>query len=146
MTDMITRRDPFALPLYEVMNAMLNDMPTRGGARSGVTLPLDVYENDQEYVVQLAAPGLLPEQFEITVERNTLAVRGKIEVAQQEGARWLVRERVGGEFARSVQFPADVDVENVAAHLENGILVINLPKAATARARRITVNTPVSQN
>jgi HSP20 family protein len=150
MADMGNRRGDILgmTPLYEAMNQLLNESfvtPARS-VGSANWFAMDAYEMEQGYVVRLAVPGLKPEQFDITVQQNTLSIRGTVEAEQPENVRWLVRERATGEFSRSVQFPTDVHVDQIAANLEHGILTITLPKAEAARARRITVNSANATN
>jgi HSP20 family protein len=138
-------RDPFGMtPLSEAMNQLLNESfvtPSRRASQDmSRWLPLDAYETEQSYVVRLAVPGLQPEQFEVTVQQNTLTVRGKIESQQPENVRWLAREHLSGEFMRSVQFPSDVVTDQIEANLAHGILSITLPKTQQATVRRIQVN------
>lgn len=135
-------------PLYEMMNRMLQeDVAADRWQRDQVarSVPLDVYETEQGYVARLAVPGLKPEAFHITIDRNVLTVQGRVAMPQPENARWLVSENLYGDFSRSVQFPGDIDVEQVDARLENGMLHVSLPKAANDRVRRITINTPIEQ-
>jgi len=56
-----------------------------------------------------------------------------------EGRRLHLSERRYGSFRRSFRLPQTVDAENIEAHLENGILTVVLPKAATAKPRTIEV-------
>jgi HSP20 family protein len=56
-----------------------------------------------------------------------------------EGERWLRRERVTGEYSRTLQLPFVVDVERVQASVSDGLLKIILPRAEADRPRRITV-------
>jgi HSP20 family protein len=144
MTEQMTRNNPFGgmTTLQEAINQLLADsfvQPGRWSAGNSWTA-LDVYETEATYVARLAVPGLKPEDFDITVQQNTLTISGKVNREEPEGAHYLVREQAFGEFTRSIQFACPVDVEKVQASLSNGILTVTTPKAENARPRRINVN------
>jgi len=61
------------------------------GASSAVGLGSNLYETDQGYVLQVALPGVKADDLEMTARANVLTLRGKTEVSQPEGARYLVR-------------------------------------------------------
>jgi HSP20 family protein len=118
----------------------------RGQALGGVNrFPLDVAETDEGYVVRSSLPGVRPEDIEITAQGNTLTIRGECRPATApEGHRVLVRECWAGEFSRSVTLPGPIDVNRAEARCENGILIVTLPKAESARPRRITLGGPTA--
>jgi len=137
-----TRWDPFqeVTTLQSAMNQLLADSfvrPRTGASQAQV--PLNLYETEQEYVVELAAPGLTPENFEVTMQHNALLIQGHIQAEQQEGVRYHIREQRFGDFSRSIQFPTAVEVAKAQANLANGILTIRIPKSETAKPKRITV-------
>jgi HSP20 family protein len=147
MTDM-TRYNPFGdmMTLRDAMNELLAESfvsPRRSGG--GAQRAMDLYENENEYVAKLAVPGLKAEDFEITMQENTLTVSGQTrEEKQDENTRYHVREHYYGAFERTVRFPGAVDAENIQAELADGILTIRVPKAAEARPKRINVRTSVN--
>lgn len=109
------------------------------GQRRG-QVPMDLYETETEYVVSLAVPGLTSDNFEITLEQDVLAICGRVEQKQPtEEVRYHVREQNLCDFNRSVRFPTPVDAEKIQASLNEGILTIHVPKAESARVRRIDV-------
>ena len=144
----LTRWNPFAemVTLQEAMNQLLSDSVVRPQTWATAQPATDVYETEQEFVVRLMVPGFRPEDIEITMQENMLTVRGRrqdVEERQAEereqGARYLIQEQRFVEFSRSIQFPSQVDAENIRANLSNGILTIHVPKAQAALPRRISV-------
>ncbi len=144
MSEIVSRNDPFfgMTSLQEAMNELFAESFVRPQRRYGSApwMPLDVYETEEGFVARLAAPGLHAENFDITVQQNTLTVSGTVSVDQPEGAHYLLREQVYGDFSRTIQFPSPVAVDKIEASLANGILTINVPKAEQARPRRISIN------
>jgi HSP20 family protein len=107
---------------------------------SGGSLPVDVSENETGYMVRASVPGVKPEDLNVTVENNVLKVEAKMASEEQvEGARYHVRERRSGSFARQIRFAADVDAANVTAEYANGVLSLTLPKREEAKPMRIAV-------
>jgi HSP20 family protein len=127
--------------LRDAMNQLFSESFVRPGSMAGAFQPpVDLYETENEYVVKLAAPGLRPDNFEITMQQNVLTIQGRTqEEEKQEGSRYHVREQHYGEFLRTIQFPSQVDADKIQASLANGILTIRVPKAEAAKPRRITV-------
>jgi HSP20 family protein len=136
----ITRWNPFEemLTLSAAMDRTFDN--TLAAPRNTLmALPLDLYESDAGYELRLAAPGLKADDFEITLHRGVLTVKGKTEYSTPENARAHVRELRFGSFSRSVKFPAEVNADGVSAALADGILTINVPKAEAAQPKKIAV-------
>lgn len=104
----------------------------------------DVVETTNEIHVLLDAPGLAPDEIDISMENNVLTVSGERKPSwsgDDDGGRltWHLAERRYGKFSRSFVLPRDVDQERIAARFENGVLAISIPKSERARRRRIEV-------
>jgi HSP20 family protein len=108
------------------------------GGRQAWRLPVDVYSTPQEIVIQAAAPGIKPEQVEITIEGDTLTIRGELP-GRPENVNYLFRELAAGKFVRVLSLNVPVDPDRAEARFENGLLTLVIPKAEEARPRQITV-------
>lgn len=95
-------------------------------------------EGDALYVDALL-PGIDAKALEITVMGNTLTLAGERHRAGEENATWHRRERGAGRFLRAIDLPVAVDVEAVRADYNDGVLTVTLPKAASARPKRIEI-------
>lgn len=103
-------------------------------------LALDIHETDSNYTVVANLPGLTADAFSVTLHDGVLTISGELPQPQVvEGGRVLMQERAFGKFSRSVSLPQPVDAEAVEANFENGVLALNLPKAAHAQPRQIAV-------
>lgn len=142
MTELV-RWNPFEemTSLRDAMNQLVAESFVRPRGGSNAMQPaVDLYETDGEYVLKVSAPGLKPDNFEITAQQNVLTIQGHTQEEQQEeGARYHVREQRFGEFLRTVRFPTPIDAERIQASLSNGILTIRVPKSEAAKPRRISV-------
>jgi HSP20 family protein len=142
----IERWDPFreAVSLRDAMNMLLQESFIRPGSPSApnghVTLPLDVSETEEAFVIQASLPGIKPEDVQITVQGDTLTIRGE---AREEGERkdehWHLRERRSSSFQRSVSLATPVNSDKAEARFEHGVLTLTLPKSEAAKPRQIKI-------
>ena len=101
---------------------------------------VNVYDDGEIFTVEALAPGLDPEKIDLSVLRNTLTISGEKTGPQgvaPEG--WHRMERAAGRFMRTVELPAEVDPDKVSAAYRNGLLIITVPRAATARPRKVAI-------
>jgi HSP20 family protein len=116
---------------------------SRWAGDGGTTPMVDMRETDDAYVVEVELPGVKPEDTEVTLDGQTLVIRGRYGDEREEeakGGRYLVRERRSGTFARAITLPGGIDADKVTSSFNNGELTISLPKVAEAKARRIPVS------
>lgn len=101
----------------------------------------DLYETDDEFVLEMELPGFRIEDIEVTVERGILTVGGRRMGESEEGERanYHVRERSDERFSRSFSLPQTVEADDVDAEYRNGVLRVTLPKVAEAKPRQIAV-------
>ena len=104
---------------------------------AGFIPALDVSEDENAYKVSVELPGIDPKNIDICVESNTLTVRG--ERKEQPKKNYHRIERQYGGFVRSLRLPAQVNADKINAGYKDGILGITLPKAETAKPKKITV-------
>ena len=101
--------------------------------RTNYTAPaINVIENEKEYEVELAAPGLTKEDFQIHIDNE-----GNLQIAMEKKnehkedhrhGRYLRREFSYEKYAQTLLLPEDVDQEKIEASMENGVLNVHLPK------------------
>ncbi len=104
------------------------------------SMPIDLYETDEDVIVKAAAPGMKPEDLEISITGDRLNIRGELsEEHEDKQPKYYLRERRYGSFSRSVSLPASVDGSKADAEFENGILTLKIPKKEEAKPRTITV-------
>jgi HSP20 family protein len=113
-----------------------NGLPNRGG------VPVNIRETDKSYELELVAPGLRKEDFQLNFTGDTLTVsfEQKEQGALAENERWLRREYRKQTFTRTFNIDETVDVDKAAARYENGILCLSLPKKEHAQRISRTIN------
>ncbi|CAG8500741.1 13239_t:CDS:2, partial [Racocetra fulgida] len=101
---------------------------TRNG-RTSWAPPLDVHENEKEFVVNAELPGITKEQINLDVRENSLVISGETKKDEKynEGNTYI-QERRYGSFNRSITLPRNVKTSDITAKFEHGILEIKLPK------------------
>lgn len=104
---------------------------------------VDVSESDKAITIRAETPGVDPSDIEVTLTGQTLTISGeKREATETKDQNWHRSERRFGSFKRSVTLPMSVDIENVSAKHEHGVLVIQLNKCESAVPKRIPVRGP----
>ena len=105
----------------------------------GVYPPVNVFSDKDGYVIKMEVPGMDSTQLQIEAHGRTLTLSGKRETAAPQGGSFHRRERRGGEFSRSLQLPADLDLARAEASYKHGMLTVRIPKREEAKPRQITV-------
>lgn len=100
---------------------------------------LNIWDDGERVCAEAEVPGWKMDDLEVSVMGNQLTIKGHRAIETREGTTYHRRERVGGEFTRSLTLPVDVDADKVEATLKDGVLTVVMPKAEAARARRIAV-------
>jgi HSP20 family protein len=106
------------------------------------TPALDVSEGKDAITVKAEVPGVDPKDINISLEGDTLTIKGEKEQKKEEKDERRHRiERSYGAFMRSVGMPAPVDASKVTATFKNGLVTITLPKAPGAKGTAIPLKT-----
>lgn len=101
---------------------------------------LNVWESEGSLHAEAEVPGLRMEDLEILVVGNELILKGTRRPLEESGERTFHRrERGQGAFSRVLRVPVEIDAGKVSATLKDGILSLDLPKAETAKPRKIEV-------
>jgi len=145
----VMRFNPFRemMTLREAMDRLLEESVVRprtswrrGTSGEPLRLPVDVYTTPEEIVLVTSLPGLLPEEVDITIEGDTLTIRGELR-PPLDNVEYLFQERTYGHFSRSLTLNVPVNVEKAEAVFENGVLTLTLPKMEAVKPKTIKVKT-----
>ena len=101
---------------------------------------IEVFEKEDKYVVKAELPGLKEEDVDVSVNDDTLCLKGEKKTeheVEEEEYHWS--ERTFGSFLRTIKLPSNVDTKKIEAEYENGMLEITLPKMAEVKPKKITV-------
>ncbi len=100
------------------------------------TLGINVREEEEAYVLSALVPGLTSEDLNIQILDDVVRIAG--EYKADENA-YLLREFPNGSFTRTLRLPAAIDADHVDAKITDGVLTLRLPKAESARPKKIKV-------
>lgn len=107
--------------------------------RRSAAPPVDVFENADELLIVADVPGVANDGIDLRVENDTLTLVARPPASSTEQSPALVREFEEVDFEATYRIPAGIDTGAIAAETKNGTLVVRLPKAAAAKARKIVV-------
>ena len=122
------------------------DYARNGGSTGGdsgpsrATLPLDVWANEESFMIRAYLPGVDPENVEITFEGDELKLRGQFP-AFEEDVEYIKRELYHGAFERTLSFNVSVNADGIEAKFKSGLLTLIVPKAEEIRPKHIKVQT-----
>lgn len=108
--------------------------------RAPAAAPMDLYEKDGKYVLEIATPGFDPNDISVEVTGATVTVSGKhMEKAEKKVARYYRREMRQGSFTRTVTLPQDLDANTVSATIDKGVLKVELTPVQPIAPKKIEV-------
>jgi len=140
----ITRWDPFreVVALQNRVNSLFRDMNEGDNPLTTASFvpAVDIYEDDKKVMLKLEVPGIEQKDLDVSVENNTLTVKGERKFEQEEKEENFHRiERRYGSFYRAFTLPSTVDTESIAANYNAGVLKLELKKKPEAQPKQIQV-------
>jgi len=105
-------------------------------------LAVDVYETEDNVVVEAAIPGVKPEDIEVSLTGDVLTIKGETKAEKEvKEPNYLRRERRYGSFCRSISLPSGLKGDKAEAEFEHGVLKLTIPKAEEIKPKVIEVKT-----
>lgn len=112
-------------------------LPGRGARQYPL---VNVSDDERNVYVEALAPGVDPKSLDLSVMQGALTIKGeKPGLAQVSAEAYHRNERAAGRFLRTVDLPVEVDAGKVSADYRNGLLLVTLPKAESARPRQVPI-------
>ncbi|MDQ0820748.1 HSP20 family protein [Arthrobacter sp. V4I6] len=136
---MLMRTDPFR-ELDRLAQQVL------GTAARPAAMPMDAWQEDQEFVVAFDLPGVNVDSVELDVERNVLTVRAERPDPAGKDTELIASERPRGVFSRQLILGDTLDAENVKATYAGGVLTLRIPVIEKAKPRKIEIETQGGQH
>ncbi len=99
---------------------------------------VDIYENDEEVILNTDMPGIRPEDVELHYERGELLLHGRLQARERHG-ELLYQEYEEGDFYRAFTIHDCIDGSKIHAKCNSGVLTVHFPKVAAAQPMQITV-------
>lgn len=145
----ILRRSPFR-QLRE-LERQLDDLIRNGDqdeqdqsqAITGWSPRVDVYEQNDELVFEVDAPGIHKDDLDVSIEDNRLTISGERREeknVEDSDRNYFRSERVYGQFQRSFALPDAIDADQVAASYDDGVLTVRAPKVEDSTTQSVQIN------
>jgi HSP20 family protein len=126
----------FSTSPFFLLNEMLNDDFLRVGDYSMHLPAVNISESEDQYTVELSAPGFSKEDFKLELNDGNLVITAEKKEEKSESNKKFSRKEFSyGSFRRMFKLDDDVNEDAVSANYENGILRINLPKKEEAKSK-----------
>jgi len=107
-----------------------------GGSSREHYLNVNVRDDEDTFVLSALVPGLKADDLSIQVLEDVVRIEGEFKAGDEE---YLLRELPNGSFQRTLRMPSEIDADKVEARIADGVLTLRLPKAESARPKKIKV-------
>ena len=126
----LVKRNPYFPTFNHVIDDIFGDISKTWGVENTKTVPaVNITEEENSFQLEVAAPGLSKEDFNIELENGKLVISASQEGKSEENAKNFKRKEYSyTSFSRAFELPETIDVLNIEANYTNGILGIRLPK------------------
>ncbi len=102
-------------------------------------LAVDIYQTENDLVIQSAIAGVKPEDLDISIERDIISIRGNREKPFKEEGDYFCQECFWGSFSREIIVPVEADPQRAVAEMKNGVLTIRIPKILKEKKKKIII-------
>lgn len=139
----VSRWEPFGelVSLRDAMDRLFEDSfvrPGRAAQGRAFALPVDAYATENELVIMASIPGVSPDDVQVTIEGDTLTIKGEFK-PPLENVSYLFQERRFGPFYRQMKINIPVQADKAEASFDKGVLTLTIPKAEELKPRQIKV-------
>jgi HSP20 family protein len=137
-----TFSDPFdaLLGLQRALEArMASDWLRDATTSMGPFPPINVFQQGEDFLAIVELPGVNKNDLELQAKENTIRISGRKAVDYKEGVSVHRRERVSGEFDRTLAIPVQIDPNGITAEYRDGVLALYLPRAESDKPRSIKI-------
>jgi len=104
-------------------------------------MPMDLYRDADNYVLNADLPGIDPESVDVDVDGQVLSIRAERAPRTAQDVRWIARERSSGSYLRRFTLGQGIDTAGISARYDNGVLSVVLPVTEKAKPRKVQVQT-----
>lgn len=117
-----------------------------GGGPAPVAMPIDLYRSGDHFVLHCDLAGVDPGSVDVSIDKRVLVIRAERSQRTDADVQWVRRERATGTFERRLTVGDGLDLDNIAATWQDGVLTLTIPIAEAAKPRRIAINTAGSDD
>jgi HSP20 family protein len=102
--------------------------------------PINIFQQGDDVLAIIELPGIDKGSLQVQAQENTIRIAGKKTTSYREDVSVHRRERISGEFDRTISLPVELDPDGIKAEYKDGILALFLPRAERAKPRSIKIN------
>lgn len=124
----------------ELDSTRLSDWLGQTTSGTGTFPAVNIFSKGDDCVIIMELPGVKKSDLNINVKGKQIRVIGKKEISYGDDISVHRRERVSGNFDRTLAIPIEVDVDKVKAKYQDGILAVYLPRAEADKPRSVKIN------
>lgn len=119
-----------------------SEMQMNSPTWSGFNVPTDVFHLGDRLVIRMDLPGVDPDDVEVTVQDQTLLINGKRSFPfDADDVRFVRRGSFYGDFTQKVALGKGLDLEQISANYDNGVLELSIPYSAEVQPKKISIET-----
>lgn len=123
------------------MNQLMGNNPFATFRNANVFPPVNMSEDQDNFYVRAELPGVNSKDLDVQADAKSVAISGKRRTVEDKAEfKYHRRERNAGQFSRMLALSGEIESDKVTAKLENGILLLTLPKAEAVKPRQITIS------
>ena len=138
-----TLSDPFSaiLALQRALESRL-ESDWMGDVTTGVGAfpPINIFQQGDDFVAVTELPGIDRNDLRIEAKESTIRISGKKAPRYDDKASIHRRERLFGDFDRTISLPVQIDIDGIRADYADGVLAVLIPRAASEKPRSIKIN------
>jgi HSP20 family protein len=117
-----------------------SDWLENAASGTGAFPPINVFRQGGDFVAIIEMPGVSKDDLGLEVRGNTIRISGKKTVDYGSKASMHRRERIAGNFDRTISLPVQLDPDRIMAEYRDGMLALSLPRAESDKPKAIKVN------
>jgi HSP20 family protein len=130
---------------FREFDQLANEMFGSVAGPATAAMPMDLYRSGDHFVLHCDLAGVDPNSVDINVDSRVLTIRAQRTARTDTDVQWLRRERTIGTFERKLRMGDGLDLDNIAATWQEGVLTLTIPVAERAKPRRIQINADTDQ-
>jgi HSP20 family protein len=123
----------------ELESRLASDWMGGGTAAMGSYPPINIFQRGDGFVAVIELPGLDKKHLQIEAKENTIRISGQKSIDYAEGTSIHRRERVSGNFDRTLSIPVNIDPDGIRAEYRDGVLALFIPRAEREKPRTIKI-------
>ncbi|MCF7820128.1 MAG: Hsp20/alpha crystallin family protein [Candidatus Pacebacteria bacterium] len=132
---------PFFSDNWDEMDRAFSDFMPVPVRQQNFTPAVDMYEDENNVIVETQLAGIDPDKVNISIENDVLCIKGEGEkTSEVEDKNYYRKEIKRGSFYRSIPLPTHVSGDKASAVAEEGVLKISIPKAPETKPKQIKIN------